>query len=255
MFYQYNHLGSPNYLKIEKNRDFNFPPHLHQCYEVIAILEGEMRITVDGRTFVLTPWDALLVFPNQIHSLESDHSRHILCIFTPKLVQAYHTKVADKIPESNKFRPDPYLLNALEGLESASSVEKKGILYSLCGQFDRAAAYESKPADNKSLLYQIFSFVEEKFGEDCSLSSLAETLGYDYSYLSRFFKRIVGVSFNTYVNHYRLSHACYLLESSTYPIVQCAYGSGYTSLRSFNRNFKAQFGVTPAQYRRDLTAR
>lgn len=251
MFYQYNHLGSPNYLKIEKNRDFSFPPHLHQCYEVIAILEGEMRITVDGKTFVLTPSDALLVFPNQIHSLESDHSRHILCIFSPRLVQAYHTKVADKIPESNKFCPDPYLLNALDSLENASSMEKKGILYSLCGQFDRAAEYVVKPTDNKSLLYQIFSFVEEKFGEDCSLSALAEMLGYDYSYLSRFFKRIVGVSFNTYVNHYRLSHACYLIENSTHPIVRCAYESGYTSLRSFNRNFKAQFGVTPAQYRRD----
>lgn len=251
MFYQYNHLGSPDYLKIEQNRDFSFPPHLHQCYEVIAILEGEMRVTVDGKEFLLTPSDALMVFPNQIHSLESEHSRHILCIFSARLVQAYHTKVADKIPECNRFRPDPYLLGALDGLEGGSSIEKKGILYSLCGQFDKGARYEPRPTDNKSLLYQIFAFVEEKFGEDCSLAALAREVGYDYSYLSRFFKKIVGISFNTYVNHYRLSHACYLMENSAAPIVQCAYESGYSSLRSFNRNFKAQFGVTPAKYRRD----
>jgi AraC-like DNA-binding protein len=251
MFYQYNHLGSPDYLKIEKNSNFSFPPHLHQCYEVIAILEGEMRVTVDGKSFLLKERDALLIFPNQIHSLDSECSRHILCIFTPRLVQAYHTKVVDQIPESNRFRPDPYLLRALDGLEGASSIEKKGILYSLCGQFDKGAKYEPKPTDNRSLLYQIFAFVEEKYGEDCSLSALSQRLGYDYSYLSRFFKRIVGISFNTYVNHYRLSHACYLMENSTASIVQCAYESGYTSLRSFNRNFKEQFGITPAKYRRD----
>ncbi|MBO5777968.1 MAG: helix-turn-helix transcriptional regulator [Clostridia bacterium] len=250
MFYQFNHLGSPDYLKIEKNRDFSFSPHLHQCYEVIAILEGEMRVTVDAKTFLLTPSQALLIFPNQIHSLESDSSRHILCIFSSKLVQAYHTKVADKIPQSNKFCPDPYLLNALDTLESASSIERKGILYSLCGQFDKQAEYEAKPADNKSLLYQIFSFVEERFAEDCSLSALAELVGYDYAYLSRFFKKIVGISFNTYVNQYRLSHACYLMDNTTHSIVRCAYESGYTSLRSFNRNFKAQFGITPVQYRK-----
>ena len=251
MFYQYNHLGSPDYLKIEQNSNFSFPPHLHQCYEVIAILEGEMRVTVDGKSFLLKERDALLIFPNQIHSLESECSRHILCIFTPRLVQAYHTKVVDQIPVNNKFRPDPYLLGALDGLEGASSIEKKGILYSLCGQFDKGARYEPKPTDRRSLLYQIFAFVEEKYGEDCSLAALSRELGYDYSYLSRFFKRIVGISFNTYVNHYRLSHACYLMENSTASIVQCAYESGYTSLRSFNRNFKEQFGVTPAKYRRD----
>jgi AraC-like DNA-binding protein len=209
-----------------------------------------MRVTVDAKTFLLTPSQALLIFPNQIHSLESDSSRHILCIFSSKLVQAYHTKVADKIPQSNKFCPDPYLLNALDTLESASSIERKGILYSLCGQFDKQAEYEAKSADNKSLLYQIFSFVEERFAEDCSLSALAEIVGYDYAYLSRFFKKIVGISFNTYVNQYRLSHACYLMDNTTHSIVRCAYESGYTSLRSFNRNFKAQFGITPVQYRK-----
>lgn len=57
-------------------------------------------------------------------------------------------------------------------------------------------------------------------------------------------------SFNAYVNHSRLSHACYLMENSDMPIIQCAYDSGFTSLRSFNRNFKAYYKVTPAEYRK-----
>ncbi len=251
MFYQFNHLGSPDYIKIEKNSNFSFPLHLHRCYEIIVILEGEMSVSVDDRNFLLKKSDALLIFPNQIHSLQSQSSRHILCIFSPELVQAYHTRTADMVPESNLFRPPEYLIGAIDELENATLIERKGILYSLCGIFDSNAVYESKPSDRKSLLYKIFSFVADKFDGDCSLSALADGLGYDYVYLSRFFKRTVGISYNTYVNHYRLSNACYLMKNTGMTVVQCAYESGYASLRSFNRNFKEQYGITPLEYRNE----
>lgn len=250
MFYQFNHLGSSDYLKIEHGQDFNFPPHLHQCFEMIVILEGVMEITVDDKLYTLKASEALMIFPNQIHSLASTNSRHTLCIFSPRLVQAYFTKVAGKIPGDNRFVPDSYVINALCDLNSDSTdIEKKGILYLLCGQFEKSALYKLHKADSDNLLFKIFSFVETEFSGDCSLTHLAKVSGYDYSYLSRFFKKIVGISFNSYVQHYRLSHACYLLENTTLPIIQCAAESGYVSLRSFNRNFKLHFGSTPIQYR------
>lgn len=256
MFYQYNHLGSPDYLKIENGTDFSFPSHLHQCFEIIVIHSGEMTIKVDDKFFVLREKEAILIFPNQIHSLESTESEHILCIFSPQLVNAYATKVSDKLPENNKFYPDEYLINALSSLEtSSSSADKKGVLYSLCGQFDKTATYEQKQLGNGKLMYKIFSFVEANFSRDCSLLALSRETGYHYSYLSRYFKKYIGFSYNSYVVHFRLSHACYLLENTTLPILQCAYDSGFISLRSFNRNFKEYLGVTPSEYLKNLKAR
>ncbi len=255
MFYEFNHLGSPDYLKIERGSDFSFPSHLHQCYEIIIILSGQMKITVDEKLFVLEKNDALLIFPNQIHELESIKGEHILCIFSPKLVQAYATKVTDKTPRNNKFCPDSYLIGALETLNtSSSSAEKKGVLYSLCGQFDKTAEYVEKKTDGKKLLNRIFSFVEDNFCDECSLSNLSDIIGYDYSYLSRYFKKTTGISFNAYVNRYRLSHACYLMENTEQSILQCAYNSGFASLRNFNRCFKENFKITPTQYLKNLKA-
>ena len=77
MFYQYNHLGSPDYLKIEKNENFSFPSHLHQCFEIIITLSGEMHITIDNQEYTLKKGEAALVFPNQIHELKSQKSEHI----------------------------------------------------------------------------------------------------------------------------------------------------------------------------------
>lgn len=252
MFYQYNHLSFPDYLKVERDSNFNFPSHLHQCFEIIIIRSGEMTINVDKKTFTLKEKEALLIFPHQIHSLESVESEHILCIFSPKLVQAYATKVSDKLPTNNKFLPDDYLVKALEGLEySSSSAEKKGVLYSLCAQFDKNASYDKKQVGNETLLYKIFSFVEDNYSGDCSLANLAKETGYNYSYLSRYFKKSIGISFNSYVTHFRLSQACYLLENTSVTILQCAYDNGFDSLRSFNRCFKEHLNVSPSQYRKN----
>ena len=253
MFYQYNHLGSPDYLKIEKNKNFSFPSHLHQCFEIIIILSGEMDVTIDGKKYTLKKGEASLIFPNQIHELKSQESEHVLCIFSPRLVQAYLAKITDKIPVSNKFYPSDYLTRELEKLDTASSVTRKGILYSLCGGFDACAEYISKKTDQKNLIHKIFSFVENNFSGDCSLARLSEITTYDYSYLSRYFKKNLGISFNSYVMHYRLSHACYLLENTTQSIAECAFESGFNSLRSFNRAFKENLKTSPKQYRKNIS--
>ncbi|MBO5019498.1 MAG: AraC family transcriptional regulator, partial [Clostridia bacterium] len=66
----------------------------------------------------------------------------------------------------------------------------------------------------------------------------------------RFFKNMIGISFNRYVINYRLSHACYLLNNTDSSIINCAIDSGFYSIRTFNRNFKTQYGITPEEYRK-----
>jgi len=250
MFYEFNHFGSPGYLKTERGKNFNFPPHLHQCFELIILLSGKMKVTVDDSVFELNAKEALLVFPNQIHALQSVKSEHILCIFSPDLVQEYSSRLSGKIPHDNLFIPDTYFIDALCNLNPDSTItHKKGLLYSLCAQFDDGKCYEVRQTDRDGLLNKIFTFVEECFSTDCSLKKLAKKIGYDYAYLSRMFRKIAGISYNTYVNHYRLSHACYLMVNTDFSIIQCALESGYESVRSFNRNFKAYLGMSPTDYR------
>lgn len=251
MFYEFNHVATPDYFKKENGKDFNFPLHLHQCFEFIVLLSGKMSVTVDAKTYELSKDEAVLIFPNQIHSLSSKKSSHMLCIFSPQQVQAFATRLTGKIPVSNKFLPDKYLIKALTGLsEDASTEEKKGLLYLLCAAFDKSTKYCRKQTDSENLLFRVFYFVETNYKNDCSLEALSSSLGYDYSYLSRYFKKTVGISFNSYVNHYRLSHACYLMKNSDISILECAMDSGYSSLRSFNRNFKQYFNMTPIEYRK-----
>ena len=250
MFYQFQHFGLSEYFCKEQGKNFSFAGHLHQSFEFITILSGEMEITVDGKQYTLAAGESMLIFPHQLHSLSSTNSEHMLCIFSPDIVRAYSSKILKKVPENNKFTLNPHIINSVNELsEKSTQVKKKGILYSVCAEFDENARYTNKNSDDKNLLRKIFEYVESNYNKDCSLENLSKETAFSYSYLSRYFKNTVGMSFNYYVNQYRINNACYILNNSNCSILQCALDSGYTSLRSFNRNFKAITGTTPREYR------
>lgn len=250
MFYQNHSSLETERLKLENGVDFSFPPHLHSSYEFIVVTEGEMEVTVDGKSYLLHEEDALLLFPNQVHSLETKkHSCHFLCIFSPKLVQAYSKLISAKVPVDNSFRPDFSLVEKLASITSNDSIMNvKGALYSLCGKFAENREYYERKSSDDELISRIFRFVENNFAGDCSLDALSKHTSYHYVYLSKYFKRCTGVSFTDYVNRYRISEACYILQNSSQTILQTAFDCGFDSLRSFNRNFKNIMGMSPSAY-------
>ena len=254
MFYEFSNSLLADDLKIETGIDFSFPSHLHGSFEFITVTEGELEVTVDGHAYNVTENNALLVFPNQVHSFNTaSHSRHFLCIFSPKLVKAYSKVYLSSIPISNSFSPDRGYVTLLDSLRDNSSVlSAKGALYSLCGEFDKNAEYKERENENDALLSKIFRFVQDNFSKDCSLSALSEHTSYHYVYLSKFFKECTGVSFTDYVCRYRVSEACYLLQNTDQTILKTAYECGFDALRSFNRNFKRVIGKTPSEYKEML---
>ena len=251
MFYQAQNSLRADDLKIERGVDFSYPAHLHGNFEFILVTQGEMTVTVDRTPYRLTEGMALLIFPNQLHELITpERSRHFLCIFSPKLVQAYGRIFLNKIPKSNLFRPSEDLIGRILALRSEEGIlVTKALLYLLCGEFDAIAEYEDREGDRNALLPRIFRFVEEHYQGDCSLGALAVETSYHYSYLSGYFKKGVGISYAEYVNRYRVSEACYLLQNNSQTILQTALDCGYDSLRSFNRNFKLIMGMSPSEYR------
>ena len=92
-------------------------------------------------------------------------------------------------------------------------------------------------------------FVEKNYDKSCSLDDLGNGVGYNRSYLSRYFSDATGMPFVSFVNQYRISRACQVLKNSNKTVLECAYDCGFSSLRSFNRNFKLYLGVSPKDYR------
>jgi len=257
MFYEFEHSLASDYYTVRERPDFNYPAHLHHCFEFLCVLEGTMIVAADDITYELNEGEALLIFPNQLHSMKTPaHSRHVLCLFSPKLVNAYSELTTTLLPVNNLFRPNKFLIDCVRKTKNENTenniVELKGLLYSICGEFHKTAEYRETDAASNSLLYCIFKFINDNYNKNCTLSELAKQIGYDYSYLSRFFKKTVGISYNNYVNQSRISEACYLLQNTKMTVLQISTECGFSSLRSLNRNFKEQTGISPAEYRRKI---
>ena len=250
MFYQTEHIGTAEYFTIEQKKNFSFPPHLHQSFELILIDFGEMVVTIDDTPYLLHQGESVLIFPDQIHSLQSQCSQHTLFIFSPQIIQAFFIEKNGKLPVKNSFSLPPYIISALRTLSLQSSkFALKGTLYSVCAVFDQQTAFYEVESTKKNLLVNILYYIEKNFAGDCSLAALANSVGYNPEYISRFFNKKMGMPYNRYVNSRRLNHATHLLTNSDNTCLHCALDSGYASLRSFNRNFKAHFGITPQEYR------
>ena len=250
MFYQNQHFGISEYFCKEMGENFSFPAHIHHSFELITVLEGHMMVTVGTDRYELSVGEGIVVFPEQIHSLGSTKSRHLLVIFSADIVNAYYSKHASEIPQSGKITLPDYLLNQISLLESSTpSVKKKAVLYSVCALLDESTEYKKRKNAENGLLRAIFEFVEGNFQKNCTLEELGNATGYNRSYLSRYFSEATNMSFLSFVNRRRISKACELLKSSDKTVIECAYDCGYTSLRSFNRNFKLYIGVSPKEYR------
>ena len=97
MFYQLEHIGTEGYFRKEEGNNFNYPLHLHQSFELILVDEGEMTITVNDTPYDVRKGEALLIFPNQLHSMQSTKSKHTLFIFSPHVIQSFFMEKTEKM--------------------------------------------------------------------------------------------------------------------------------------------------------------
>ena len=252
MFYEFRHPIEPDYFTVSKGENLTFPAHLHHCFELIIVTSGEMSVTVGGREYELKPGTAVMIFPNQIHSIRTKtRSEHIIAIFSPTLVSFYSSRTSGKLPDDPVFTPDEFYVRRLSS-GSGGILEMKGTLYSLCAEFDKGRTYIDSDGSSDSLLAGIFAFIDKNYDSDCSLEVLSKNVGYGYTYLSSFFRKAVGMSYHDYVTDIRISKVCHLLENSDEGILQIANECGFGSLRSLNRNFREKLGVTPTEYRFEI---
>lgn len=250
MFYQPQHFGLSEYFYKEIGKNFSFPMHIHCSFELITILEGNMTVCAGSDRYELKKGEGILIFPEQLHSLESTKSEHLLIIFSTDIVSAFYSKHVSELPKCAKFTFPPHLISEISKVDERSSIIKlKGVLYSLCAILDDNIEYVKRNTLQNGLLHSIFDFIENNFDKSCTLDDVSIAVGYNRSYLSRYFSDATGISFVSYVNQYRISRACHMLKNSNKTVLECSYDSGYTSLRSFNRNFKLYVGVSPKCYR------
>ncbi|MBX4148862.1 AraC family transcriptional regulator [Paenibacillus lautus] len=100
-----------------------------------------------------------------------------------------------------------------------------------------------------SITRRIVEIVQEQYDKDISLEYCAAVMNFNPAYISRVFKKEMGVSFSEYLSEYRMNIAKNLLATTEMKVSEIGQKVSYTNISAFIRTFRRTFGVTPGQYR------
>ncbi|WP_243896051.1 helix-turn-helix domain-containing protein [Paenibacillus sp. F411] len=97
---------------------------------------------------------------------------------------------------------------------------------------------------------QIKQLVQSRFEENLTLEAIADLMNFNANYLSRVFKKEVGMSFSEYMAITKLEMAKHLLTTSDLKVQEVAEKLHYQSTTAFIRYFRKMEGMTPSSYRK-----
>lgn len=102
----------------------------------------------------------------------------------------------------------------------------------------------------KSVVEQIRVFLDENYVREITRSDLAEIVYLNPDYISRLFKKEMGISISTYLLRKRVDTAKELLENTAMPINVISMHVGYSNFSYFTKIFRENTGMSPNEYRK-----
>ncbi|WP_051003932.1 AraC family transcriptional regulator [Gottschalkia acidurici] len=103
----------------------------------------------------------------------------------------------------------------------------------------------SKP----DIVTQAIRYLHDRYSEQITLDSISEDLNYSTRYLSRKFKKQIGMSPIAFLVQIRIKKAQHLLTSTNASLQEIAEHIGYSDMFYFSRIFKKHTGMTPMKFK------
>jgi two-component system response regulator YesN len=103
-------------------------------------------------------------------------------------------------------------------------------------------------SSNVQLVNASLKFIETHIETSC-LTVVSDFLHISPSYLSKLFKETTGKMFSEYCINVKMKKAKELLIDPRIPIQEVSHRVGYSNTTNFGRAFKAEFGISPSDFR------
>ena len=139
-----------------------------------------------------------------------------------------------------------YLLKPLSGTEWYSTFERA---VNELKQRKPQNSPEPTAGSKNHIVQAALSYTREHYAEHITLTTVAESIHTNPSYLSRILNEELNMGFTDLITKYRMEAAKELLKNPLYKINDITQMLGYKNPRYFTRLFKEYSGFTPFSYR------
>lgn len=94
-------------------------------------------------------------------------------------------------------------------------------------------------------------YIQSQLESELSLEILARRVGFSPYHFHRVFREVMGEPVKAYVRRLRIDRAAYRLKISQETIMPIALDAGFKTHEAFTRAFQRQFGIPPAEFRKN----
>lgn len=226
-------------------------PHWHLEPEIVGLQEGSVTAYIDGVRYDMTPGDVLYCRPDSVHELKTHGDCRLIVLQYDRDVFSVFSLQNPCFRDSYRVLPQMNQIHA-EFTSGQSLCAEKALCLVKCLLIDIIRHEEQTVLDqrrSRSLkrLDQLVLMMEAD-QEAADFAQAAQFMNMSEAYFSRFFKKMVGVTFSHYVNVLRIERALDVLARNPHiTMSEVMRQCGFYSLRSFNRVFKELTGYTPTQ--------
>ncbi len=282
---EYNVFSGQRAFEFNLRKNFNYPAHFERGAELLYVLDGEIKITIEDHTALLRKGSLALIFPNQMHHYISDADNYVFyMVFSPEMILYYNKTISRKEPASPFLSPEQvhpdilYIIRSLipeeilagqlpfsykpdMGASSPGVTYKNihfdpglmiGYLHIICSRiFPCLSLTDAQFEDRGQIIQKALTYIHNHYTESITRDHVARAVGTSRYYLSRIFTNKLNTNFNTYVNTLRIIQAKKLLEGGS-SITEACFQSGFDSQSTFYRVFKEISGTTPKKYLEQL---
>ena len=256
MFPEYEHRQQPIYAKLHAHQG-NYPARFHKHVEILAVVNTDLRLTIQGVSYTLQPGDLYVVFPNVLHAIEARNAEALVLLVDFEKCQAFQDLLIHNTPENPVLRKGQYPDSVLQTMHRMVTLVKEepaylqetlaGYANAVLGELLGRLPLVPRKMDGP-LVQQLQFYILEHYTQDVTLDHVAQALGYSKYYISRCISDLFGCNFRALINSYRIALAQNLLMTGG-NMGQIALECGFKSQSAFNRTFLQQTGLTPREYR------
>ena len=228
-------------------------PEAHGFWRVFAPQHGEIRITLPDRTWTLKSGQACAIPGGEVFSFLSQEGCTLLhfllrgsaadsvffaCRDSSGLLFANGGAAAERMMR---------VLSAYRQQIPARDASEQGysLLMALLGDSGSASPHFRKLPP---VIEAAIGIIRREYAFLDGIAELSERLEVSQEYLTRAFRRYIGVTPGKYLNQVRIENAKLLLGQGDHTVQFVSDACGFANANYFARVFRASAGMTPREY-------
>lgn len=259
---------------IRDKKDIKFEYHHHDFSKIVILIDGDLTYYIEGKAYILKPWDILFVNKNEIHKPVVNPDKYyerIVIWLNPDFMAKYAQGNNDLLKcfevaiknNYNLLRLNMKSIEIIKNLiqdiqncnnsnEFGSEILKESLFVQLMVLMNRLFLNSDKNRDIEDIQYDktiegVLNYINSNLENDLSIDTIASEFFISKYYLMRKFKNQIGSSIHNYVVQKRLILARSLISDGLSMSSLCSR-CGFNDYSSFVRAFKKVYGVSPSNY-------